>query len=83
MLTFTLQDILDLLPYEIVKDGKSYFLSIEKTVDYKNQYKYYISYSYVDEDDYIPYILMDTLSTNIMNASYEMLCWIAEGGSYK
>lgn len=75
--TFTLQDILDLIPKNIITNDshrdKVYFVAdfSEKVMGYAYRFEtcgeisYYRFFSLVD---------------NIIDAAYEMLCWCAENG---
>lgn len=65
--TFTLQDILDLLPVEIEKENQSYQLEI-----YRNPQRYYISYYCLDN------LLISMNEVEFIDAAYEMLCWCIE-----
>lgn len=67
--TFTLQDILDLLPTEINKDGHSYYIEM-----YRNQERYYLAYYWLDN------LLISLNEVEFIDAAYEMLCWCAENG---
>lgn len=75
--TFTLQDIIDLLPYRI----KDYDLFIQKDRDiflggyfyniyYRQSYKDFLRLIYIISDD-------------LIDAAYEMLCWALEEGYIK
>ncbi len=91
--TFTLQDIIELLPDEIkYSDGKSHHLSFEKDS---------IRYSYQDFEDECVSVICDFNEMriysepqylegrntiifdnpkNLLGCAYEMLCWCAENG---
>lgn len=66
---FTLQDILDLLPTEINKDGHSYYIEM-----YRNQERYYLAYYWLDN------LLISLNEVEFIDAAYEMLCWVIENG---
>lgn len=72
--TFTLQDILDLLPKEMVdKDDDKFVLKVEYGITRK---VWYIGYYYYDVTFY------DLLFSgeNLIDAAYGMLCWCVENG---
>lgn len=72
--TFTLQDILDLLPKDIAPGGNGYSLYI----DYQEMR---IAYCFVDRDGMCwleP--TFDLCDNELIDAAYEMLCWCAENG---
>lgn len=74
--TFTLQDILDLLPYKI----KSYFLLILKDkYAFREGNCYSIFYRNVRERKSLIKICRDSL----LDTAYEMLCWCFENGHIK
>lgn len=77
--TFTLQDILELLPYKILID---FFLTIIKDKRISSgESLYHISYSNtfgVYKTDKVEFI-----SANLIDAAYEMLCWCIENGYIK
>lgn len=73
---FTLQDMFDLLPENLIIDCNRYFLEIHHNNSKKVQIKYK-TYQY--ENTLI--CLGDF--PNIMTATYEMLCWLAENGYMK
>ena len=72
--TFTLQDILDLLPSEIKENSECNILSIDKFSDY-----WYVRYELSDEFE--PLISFEF--KELIDASYEMLCWCIENGHVK
>lgn len=73
--TFTLQDILDLLPKEMRdKDDDKFLLKVEYAILRK---EWYIGYYYYDV------VLNDNClfsRENPIDAAYEMLCWCIENG---
>lgn len=74
--TFTLQDILELLPKAIRDtDGLLYEFKMEYSTLHKDwdigYYYYDIILSYLSEGE------------NILNAAYDMLCWCIENGHVK
>lgn len=72
--TFTLQDILDLLPQETSPQGTGYSLYI----DYQEMR---IAYCFVDRDGMCwleP--TFDLRDNELIDAAYEMLCWCIENG---
>ena len=71
---FTLQDILDLLPKDICKEGCTWAASLY--IDYENNR---IAYGNTDRYGFEIYherIIEETL----IDAAYEMLCWCIENG---
>ena len=72
--TFTLQDILDLLPSEIKENSECNILSIDKFSDY-----WYVRYELSDEFE--PLISFEF--KELIDASYKMLCWCIENGHVK
>lgn len=67
--TFTIQDILDLLPREIEKDDKNYCLNI-----FRNYKTYFVSYHWGNN------ILISFEDELFINAAYKLLCWCIENG---
>lgn len=68
--TFTLQDILDILPKEIIIDSKVYNLNII----FPNEGSWEVSYSsYSICKEFF-------IENNLIDAAYEMLCWCVENG---
>lgn len=72
--TFTLQDILDLLPSEIEENSEHNLLSITNFND-----DWYIRYQLSDEFE--PLISFE--SKSLLDAAYKMLCWCIEKGYIK
>ncbi len=70
--TYTLQDIMELLPKEVKTDTDTYWLTIS-IYDCK---EWYVCYSMSDEFDYYK----EFRSESLLEASYNMLCWCAENG---
>jgi len=70
--TFTLQDILDLLPVEIEKENRNYQLEI-----YRNPQRYYVSYYWLDN------LLISLNEVEFIDAAYEILCWVIDNGYLK
>lgn len=70
--TFTLQDILDLLPEDI----KGYQLHTEKT-KLNGVVAYHVMYMYFGQS------LVSFLHDMLIDAAYEMLCWVIENGYLK
>lgn len=68
--TFTLQDILDLLPYKIVTN----YLNIGKK-SFSGDILFYIEYS-----NFGGYEISHFRNENLIDAAYEMLCWVIENG---
>lgn len=64
--TFTLQDILDLLPHRV---GEELVLFIDKS-----EKAWRIGYTDIDSEE----IFEDFKSENFIDAAYTMLCWCAE-----
>lgn len=73
--TFTLQDVLDLLPKELIdKDDYKFVLKAEYGILHE---VWYIGYYYYDV------VFNDTAlrsGENLLDAAYEMLCWCAKNG---
>lgn len=72
--TFTLQDILDFLPKEIMPHTTPYSLYI----DYQEMR---VAYCFVDREGMC--WLEPTFSIELIDAAYEMLCWVIENGYLK
>lgn len=70
--TFTLQDVLDLLPKEIDKDSRNYQLEI-----YRNPQRYYVSYYWLDN------LLISLNEVEFIDAAYEVLLWVIDNGYLK
>lgn len=70
--TYTLQDILRLLPKEIKTSTDTYWLTIS-IYDCK---EWYVCYSMSDEFDYYK----EFKSKSLLDAAYDMLCWCIEKG---
>lgn len=69
---FTLQDILDLLPKEISRDGCTWSASLY--IDYENN-----RIAYGNTDRYGFEVFLETKIENMLiDAAYEMLCWCIE-----
>lgn len=69
--SFTLQDILDLLPNKV---DDELILFVEK-----GKHKWRIGYTDISSDE----IFEDFSDKNFIDASYEMLCWCIENGYIK
>jgi hypothetical protein len=67
--TFTLQDILDLLPTEIEKENRNYQLEV-----FRNPQRYFVSYYWLDN------LLISLNEVEFIDAAYEMLCWVIKNG---
>lgn len=72
MPTFTLQDILDVLPKDISREGCTWSASLY--IDYENNR---IAYGNTDRDGFEIYHEVP-ICENIIDAAYEMLCWCIE-----
>lgn len=70
--TFTLQDILDLLPTEIIKENRNYQLEV-----FREPQRYFVSYYWCDN------LLISLNELEFIDAAYEMLCWCIENGYVK
>jgi hypothetical protein len=68
--TFTLQDILDILPKDISREGCTWSASLY--IDYENNR---IAYGNTDRDGFEIYHEIP-ICENIIDAAYEMLCWV-------
>ena len=70
--TFTLQDILDLLPKEISRDGCTWSASLY--IDYENN-----RIAYGNTDRYGFEVFLETkIENNLIDAAYKKLCWLKE-----
>lgn len=70
--TFTLQDILDLLPNPV--EGTKYALTISKS-----KYHWFVSY-----EEHINYTTLISCGYNeLIDSAYETLCWLIENGYIK
>ena len=67
---YTLQDVLDALPKEISQDGCTWYASLY--IDYENNR---IAYGNTDRDGFEIYHEVP-ICENIIDAGYEMLCWV-------
>ena len=67
---FTLQDILDVLPKDISREGCTWSASLY--IDYENNR---IAYGNTDRDGFEIYHEVP-ICENIIDAAYEMLCWV-------
>lgn len=72
---FTLQDILDLLPKQIVAASSGYTYNLD--INYE---KNYIAYSYTDGNGYVWLNQSFRINDNLIDSAYEMLCWCLENG---
>lgn len=72
MPTFTLQDILDLLPKDISREGCTWSASLY--VDYENNR---IAYGNTDRDEFEIYHEI-MIEKYLIDAAYSMLCWAIE-----
>lgn len=70
---FTLQDILELLPYKIVAS----YLNIGKK-SFSGDVLFYIEYS-----NFGGYAISHFRSESLLDAAYEILCWCIENGHLK
>ena len=70
--TFTLQDILDLLPKDISREGCTWSASLY--VDYENNR---IAYGNTDRDEFEIYHEI-MIEKYLIDAAYSMLCWAIE-----
>lgn len=71
--SFTLQDILELLPYKVVAS----YLNIGKK-SFSGDVLFYIEYS-----NFGGYAVSHFRSESLLDAAYEMLCWCIENGYIK
>lgn len=74
--TFTFQDILDILPQEIIYLSSSYSLFIE----YQEMR---IAYCYVDREGIQWVEPTFGIGENLIDGAYKMLCWCIENGYVK
>lgn len=72
--TFTLQDILDLLPVIIEHDYKRLELRIKRFVFENRKVMYAVLY---ENQDYVDWFVMQSYET-LIDAAYEMLVWAIE-----
>ncbi len=72
--TYTLHDIIGMLPKEIVYNEDCYALTMCIYAD-----MWHVCYSMSDEFDYYK----EFESESLLDAAYEMLCWCAEKGYLK
>lgn len=77
--TFTLQDILDLLPVIIENDYNKLELRIKRFVYENDKIMYAVLY---EKQDYIDWLIMHS-NENLIDSAYDMLCWCAENGYLK
>lgn len=70
MPTFTLQDILDILPKDISMEGCNWSASLY--IDYENNR---IAYGNTDRDGFEIYHEI-MIEKDLIDAAYEMLCWV-------
>ena len=70
--TFTLQDILELLPKEISRDGCTWSASLY--IDYENNR---IAYGNTDRCGFEVF-LETKIEKNLIDAAYQTLCWLKE-----
>lgn len=77
--TFTLQDILDLLPVIIENDYNKLELRIKRFVYDNDKIMYAVLY---EKQDYIDWLIMHS-NENLIDSAYDMLCWCAENGYLK
>ena len=95
MPTFTLQDMLEIMPesiisdnilyhFELLKLGSSYSIGykgiIDKIVDENNREYFYLHGA--DEINTIKYHIL-LWDKKLLTCAYEMLCWLAENGYLK
>lgn len=71
---FTLQDILDLLPDVIVNDYEKLEMRIKRFVYDTGKTMYAVLY---EKQDYVDWFIMYSDSI-LIDAAYEMLCWLIE-----
>lgn len=78
ILAFTLQDILELLPNFISKDGYIYDLmsDMHNSMAYKIDWNELEDSSLIDVDDL--YLHTESDGSNLLKMAYKMLCWVAE-----
>ena len=75
--TFTLQDILNMLPGSIMSDNIFYhFELLNLTSAYSIGYKGFVGENDDDPNMMEYHILL--WNTNLLTSAYEMLCWLAE-----
>lgn len=71
---FTLQDILDILPKKIYRDGCTWYASLY--IDFENER---IAYGNTDRDGFEIYH-EEVVSRELIDAAYNMLVWVIENG---
>ena len=69
--TFTLQDMLEMLPRIIYYDGDAYHFEMYKGTHYT------ICYGLVDDNNNLTYHVIVT-KPDLLTCAYETLCWLAE-----
>ena len=74
MPTFTLQDILDILPKYILQDGCTWYAALY--IEYENNR---IAYGNTDRDGFEIYHEI-MIEKDLIDAAYSMLCWCIEQG---
>lgn len=74
---FTLQDILDILPKKIYRDGCTWFAYLY--IDFENDR---IAYGNTDRDGFEIYH-EEVVSCELIDAAYNMLVWVIENGYIK
>lgn len=72
--SFTLQDILQLLPKQIVDTYNGYRLTIEFPYN-----EFWVGYTYYETRE----ILKGCYGDSLIDAAYKMLCWCIENGYVK
>ena len=75
---FTLQDILDLLPKQIVAGSSGYTYNLD--INYE---KNYIAYSYTDGNGYTWLNQSFRINDDLIEAAYKMFCWCIENEHIK
>lgn len=80
---FTLQNILELLPVFIVKDGLYYDLTsdMHNSMAYKRDWDSIEDDELLDEGDF--YLHTESDGSNLLKMAFKMLCWCAENGYLK
>lgn len=73
--TFTLQDMLEMMPRELYILEEKFILEIYPFLD-----SWYVRYMPDEKSELVPYSFH---SYKIINAAYQCLCWLAENGYLK
>lgn len=73
--TFTLQDILEMLPKDICQEGCTWSAALY--IDYESNR---IAYGNTDREGFEIFHEVEIVNNNLLDTAYEMLCWCIENG---